>query len=77
MTPNSFLSRLGQITNATKAQIIAAVNAIFGVLIAFHVALSTGQIASIDIALNAVAALIVALTFTQSAKRMPDPPPAA
>lgn len=76
----SWLQKIGTITNATKAQIIAAINAILGLLIAFHVVLTEPQLGAIDVAANAVLALIVAVTFTQSSMRLkharPEPVPA-
>lgn len=64
------MSRLLTMSNATKANVIAAINGIFGVLLAFHIALSQTQIGAIDIAVNAVLALLVGATFTQSSKRI-------
>ena len=68
------LAKLGTMTNATKAQIIAAVNAAFGLLVAFHVALTTAQIGAVDTAVNAGLALVVAMTYTASKTRTPTPP---
>lgn len=64
------MSRLLTMTNATKANVIAAINAIFGLLVVFHVGITDAQIGAIDIAANAVLALLVGATFTQSAKRV-------
>jgi hypothetical protein len=66
---SAFFANLGTITNATKAQLIAAINAALGLLIAFNVTLTQAQLGAIDVAANAVLALIVAITFTQSSKR--------
>ena len=64
-------------TNATKALIIAAANSVLGVLSAFKLGhLTTDEKASIIVAVNANLALITALTFKASAKRVPDPAPA-
>lgn len=71
----SWLQKLGTITNATKAQIIAAINAVFGLLIAFNVILTQAQIGAVDTAVNALLALVVALTFTQSSMRLKHPRP--
>ncbi len=59
-------------TNATKAGIIAIVNAGLGLLIAFDVALSQAQIGAILAFANAGLGLWVALTKQNSAKRIPD-----
>lgn len=56
-------------TNATKAQIIAAVNALLGLAVAFNVVLTQTQIGAIGVAVNAVLAIVVGLTFKQSPKR--------
>ena len=58
-------------TNATKAQVLAVVNAAIGVLLAFHVILTQPQLGAIDIAVNAVLSLWVGLTYTQSSMRCP------
>lgn len=57
-------------TNATKAQIIAAINALLGLAVAFNVALTQAQIGAVGVVVNAVLALIVGLTFKQSPKRV-------
>lgn len=59
-------------TNATKALIIAAINALLVLIVAFGVTLSDGQNAAITGAVNAVLAIYVALTYTNSPKRIPD-----
>ena len=64
------LSKIQTMTNATKANIIAALNALLGVLITFHVFLTQAQLGAIDVAANAILALIIGLTFTESAKRV-------
>jgi hypothetical protein len=69
------LQKLGQITNASKAQIIVTVNAVLSLLAAFDVVLTQAQLGAIGVAVNAVLGLIVALTYTQSSKRI-DPPKA-
>jgi len=68
------LTKLGTMTNATKASIIATVNATFGLLVAFNVALTEGQQGAIITFVNAALGLVIAMTFTNSAKRVPDPP---
>lgn len=67
------MSRVLAMTNATKAQIIVALNAVMGVLIAFDVPLTLVQVGTIDVAVNAVFGLFVAATYTSSAKRVPSP----
>ncbi len=66
------MQRLLEITNATKAQIIALLNAVLGVLLVFGVALTDPQIAAIMLLGNAVLGLWVALTYQLSAKRAPE-----
>lgn len=58
------------ISNATKANVIALVNSLFGVLIAFNIVFTQTQMGAIDIFLNAVLALAVGLTYKQSATRI-------
>lgn len=57
-------------TNATKAQIIAAVNALLALAVAFNVALTQAQIGAVGVVVNALLALVVGLTFKQSPKRV-------
>lgn len=59
-------------TNAVKAGIVAVINAIIGVLLAFGVDISDAQQGAILILVNAVLALWVGLTFTYSHKRLDD-----
>lgn len=59
-------------TNATKALIIAVVNAGFGVVQAFDVPLTDKQIGALMVFANAALALVVALTYKQSPKRIPE-----
>ena len=63
-------------TNATKAGIVAAVNAAMGVVAAFGLELTTAQQGAIITAVNAGLGLWVALTYKNSAKRVPDEPAA-
>lgn len=67
------LQQIGQATNAAKAQVILAVNSVLALLIAFHVVLTASQLGAVDVAVNAVLSAFVALTYTQSHKRV-DPP---
>jgi uncharacterized MnhB-related membrane protein len=60
-------------TNATKANIIALVNAIFGLLTAFDVAFTEAQKGAIIAVVNALFAVFVTTTYTQSRKRLADP----
>jgi hypothetical protein len=59
-------------TNATKANLIAVLNAGLGLLIAFDVVLSTAQQGAIVAVANTVLALWVSLTYKDSAKRIAD-----
>jgi hypothetical protein len=62
------------ITNAVKAQAIAAVNAVLGLLSAFQIGhITTDQKAAIVVATNAVLALVVGVTYKSSSKRVPGP----
>ena len=71
------LSKIGALTNATKAQIITALNALLALGITFHVVLTAVQLGAIDVAANAVLSLVVGLTYTQSALRVAPQPPDA
>lgn len=62
--------RILTMTNATKANVIAAANAVMGILITFHAVLTTAQMSSIDVVLNAVLTLWIALTYRMSHKRI-------
>ena len=64
----SFERALG-VTNAVKAQIIALLNALVGVAIAFEW-LSEGQAGAVLVALNAILSLLVGLTYQYSHKRV-------
>lgn len=68
------LEQLGQTTNAVKAQVIVAANAVLALLVAFDVVLTQAQLGAIDVVLNAVLGLFVALTYTQSHKRIDAKP---
>ncbi len=59
-------------TNATKAAVIAAVNATLGLLIAFNVALTATQQGAIVTFVNTGLALWIAVTYKDSPKRIPD-----
>lgn len=59
-------------TNSLKAGIIAALNGAFGVAIAFDVPLTEIQIGAINVFVNAILGLWVALTYKNSPSRIPD-----
>ena len=61
-------------TNATKAQIIVAINSLFALGQAFHVVLTAPQLAASQVAVNAVLSLFVGATYEQSAKRADGTP---
>lgn len=65
------MSRLN-ITNATKANLLAAINALLGVLVLFGVDLTADQMAGILTAVNALAVLIIGLTYKKSPKRVEE-----
>lgn len=62
---NAFIT----MTNATKAQIIVFINAIFAVLQAFGVDFTDEQQGAILVLINAIIALWVGLTYKSSFKR--------
>lgn len=59
-------------TNTTKAILISVLNGALGVAVAFGVPLTGTQAGAILAFGNAVGALIVAVTYKQSRKRLPD-----
>lgn len=59
-------------SNATKAQVLALVNAVLLLAVAFDVAVSQAQIGAIGVAVNAALSVWVSLTYRNSAKRIPD-----
>ena len=64
------MQRILEITNATKAAAGLFVNAVIGLLVVFNVPLSDAQVGAILLAVNALGALILALTYQLSAKRV-------
>lgn len=68
------LDKLKNMTNATKAQIIVALNALMALLVAFGVNLSDTQQGAVQVAVNALLGVWIGLTFKDSEKRVPDPP---
>lgn len=69
------LQTLAQTTNAVKAQAIVAINAGLALLAAFHVVLTNPQIGALTVAVDALLGLYVAVTYTQSHKRIESPKP--
>ena len=61
-----------EITNATKAQLLALVNALLLLAVAFDVALTQAQIGAVGVAVNAALSVWVGLTYGKSSKRIPD-----
>lgn len=59
-------------TNATRALVIAAINAGLGLAVAFHVPLSMAQAGAVITFANTVLSLWVAFTFKNSPKRVSD-----
>lgn len=59
-------------TNATKALVVAFVNAALGLVVSFGVNLTDAQQASIIAVVNTGLALWVALTYKNSPARTPD-----
>lgn len=66
------MNRLAVITNASKANIIATVNALLAFLLAFGVDISKDQQAALVLLVNTVLVLWIGLTYDLSAKRTPD-----
>lgn len=64
------IDNLMQMTNATKAAVITALNALLGVLVAFGVNLTDAQISSVLAFGNALLALWLMLTYKNSKKRL-------
>lgn len=60
------------LTNTSKAMIIALLNAVLGLLVAFGVDLTAEQIGAILAVANTAGALVVGLTYKSSPKRVPD-----
>ncbi len=61
-------------TNATKANLIAVLNAALGAAVLFGLNLSADQIAGVLAFANALGVLVVGLTYKDSPKRIPDDP---
>ena len=59
-------------TNATKATVIAVLNAALGLAVAFGVPLTETQTGAILAFGNAALALVVGLTYKSSPARIPD-----
>ena len=59
-------------TNATKAQIVAFANSVLALVVAFGVDLTDAQTAAVSVAVNSALGLWVAVTYRDSAKRIPD-----
>lgn len=59
-------------TNATKAMLIAVINAGLGLAVVFGVDVTAEQIGAIITFANAALALVVGLTYKNSAKRIPE-----
>lgn len=66
------MNKITQPTNATKAQLLAAVNALIVLVTAFGLELTADQIGAITLAVNALFALWVGLTYRDSPKRVPE-----
>jgi hypothetical protein len=60
------------LTNAVKAAIISAVNAVLALLAAFGAGFSDAQNGAIIVAVNALLGLWVAVTYKNSPTRVPD-----
>lgn len=64
------MQRIATMTNATKAQIIVVINALFAFLQAFGVDLTDEQQGAILVLINALLGLWVGLTYNSSHKRV-------
>jgi hypothetical protein len=71
------MAALKTITNATKANIIALVNAIILCLQVFGVPITNAQQAAIGGVVNAALVAWIGLTYKSSKARIPDAAPAA
>jgi hypothetical protein len=71
------MAALKTITNATKANIIALVNAIILCLQAFGVPINNAQQAAIGAVVNAALVTWIGLTYKSSKMRAEEPAPAA
>lgn len=60
-------------TNASKAQLIALVNALLALVVSLGVQVTDAQQAAIVGAVNAALSLWVGLTYKRSVKRRPEP----
>ena len=56
-------------TNALKAQIVAALNAVLSAVVAFGVNLTQAQTGAASIALNAILGVWIAATYKSSPRR--------
>lgn len=65
--------KLPAMTNAVRAQIVVAVNAILAVVASFGFNVSDNQMGTISLAVNAILGVWVALTYKDSPKRIADP----
>lgn len=71
----AWVKSLRRMTNATKANIIAASNGLLGLLIAFNLVFTQTQLGAIDAFLNTFLGLFVVGTYQASVKRVsPEPP---
>ena len=63
------VQRILNLLTTGQTQLLAAVNAIIGLLIAFNAVFTQSQVAAVDVAVNAVLAVVLALvTQTANAK---------
>ena len=61
-----------RVTNAQRAAIVAAANAVLSVSVLLGVPLSADQAAGIGVAVNALLGVWVTFTYKDSPKRIPD-----
>lgn len=59
-------------TNATKGQIVAFVNSVLVLVVAFGVNLTDAQTAAVTVVVNSALSMWIAFTYGNSAKRIPD-----
>jgi len=65
------MKSLLRMSNATKAQLIIAINSFLALIVAFDVVLTQAQIGAVSVFANAVLSLFVAKTYGQSSMRNP------
>lgn len=66
------MKKLAELTNATKAQLVAFINTALVLIVSFGITLSDAQTAAIISFVNAGLSLWIAMTYRDSPKRISD-----